>query len=197
MTYSEQHLTVQDLMSTDHFVQERPRWIKDIIALKNQRRVFLGPHMTVLFENKELIKWQIQEMVRVEKGGQDQVQEELRVYSPMIPSRLRLTATLMIEVADPVARHTLLAQLSGLESHLFLSFGSDRIPARTVCVDGDQGPMSPTPGVSTSSVHFLSFSMDDGQRKAFDDHLPSVVCDHPLYTHTQPVTQELWSQLKK
>ena len=197
MSHAKDRIDLQDLISNDQFVQERPHLIKDIITLKAKRRMGLGPHITVLFENRRLIWWQVQEMVRVEQGGQTQAQEELRVYNPLIPSRLRLTMTLMIEIADPVVRHTVLAQLSGLESHVFLSFGDHRIGARTVSMDGDQDPTSPAPGISTSSVHFLSFTMDQEQRDAFDQHLPSLVCDHPLYAHTQALSHDLWTQLKE
>jgi len=190
-------MTLKDLMPDDQFRQERPRLVKDMIALKARRRMALGPHMTVLFENRRLVWWQVQEMVRVEQGGHAQALEELRVYNPLIPSRLRLTATLMIEISDPVVRHKTLAQLSGLESYLFLSFGSYRVPAQTICVEGDQHATQPKQPTPTSSVHFLSFSLNEDQRYAFDQHVPSLVCDHPLYAHTQPVSSDLWIQLKQ
>jgi hypothetical protein len=190
-------LDLKDLMPDREFVQTRPQILQEIIGLKAKRRVNLGPCMTFLFENKRLIWWQIQEMVRVEQGGQVQAQEELRVYNPMIPSRLRFNTTMMIEISDPVERHTVLAQLSGLEGYLYLSFGEHRIPAYTVCVEGDKLPTPPTVGVSTSSVHFLSFVMNDDQRNAFDAHLPSLVCKHPLYAHTQTLGHDLWVQMKE
>ena len=74
--------------------------------------------MTLLFESRELLWWQIQEMVRVEKGGDPQIQEELEAYLPLIPDTHAFTATLMVEVADAAKRPAILAALTGLESHI-------------------------------------------------------------------------------
>lgn len=190
-------LTFKDLMPDAQFIQERPRIIQEIIALKRHRRMVLGPHMTVLFESRRLVWWQVQEMLRVEKGGAAQAEEELRVYNPLIPSPLRLTATLMIEIADPVVREKTLANLSGLEGYISLEIDSVRVPAQTVCVDGNPSFSAEVQEGPTSSVHFLSFSFTQDQKDAFVQHQPSLVCDHPLYAYSQPLPQDLWTQLKE
>ena len=190
-------LTMQDIMPNDQFLRQRPALLDEMIALKKMRRLFLGPTMSVLFENKRLMWWQVQEMLRVEGGGTDQAVDELAVYNPLIPSRLRLTATLMIEIADPVVRSDTLAALSGLTRHVFLTVGTHRIPAYTVCVDGDcvdDGPVGDQN--PTSSVHFLSFVLSDDQRAVFDTQRPCLVCDHPAYRHTQEWPDALWHAVK-
>ena len=189
-------LTLQDLLPDAQFKKERPHLIKEILSLKVERRMSFGPYATVLFENRRLIWWQIQEMVRVEKGGQEQAKGELSVYNPLIPSRFRLALTLMIEISDSVLRKKTLALLSGFEEYLHLVFGGHRVPARTVHAHGDQDTEREVGQEPTSSVHFLSFTLDENQRCDFAQSRPSLVCDHPSYKHKEALSDALWQHLK-
>jgi hypothetical protein len=109
-----------DFMSNEEFCAERPRILQEIIALKNSRRVFLGHDMSLIFESPRLIWWQIQEILRVEQGDQEQLHEEWAVYRSLMPSAHFLTATMMIEINDPVIRKKTLRKRIGIERQLFL-----------------------------------------------------------------------------
>ena len=124
-----------DFMSNEEFCAERPRILQEIIALKNSRRVFLGQDMSLIFESPRLIWWQIQEILRVEQGDQEQLQEEWAVYRSLIPSEHFLTATMMIEINDPVIRKKTLRKRIGIEHQLFLEGAGFRTQSEPVDIN--------------------------------------------------------------
>lgn len=109
-----------NFMSNADFCQHRQEILQEIIALKKIRRVALGPDMTVLFEHPRFIWWQIQEMLRIENGSSEQLEEEWETYRPLLPTRDQITLTLMIEIDDPVARKKALSKRLGIHRSLFL-----------------------------------------------------------------------------
>jgi hypothetical protein len=126
-----------NFISDSEFCQQRPQLLQEIMALKSIRRVALGPDMTVLFEHPMLIWWHIQEMLRIEKGGEKQLQEEWSVYSPMLPSAQFLTMTLMIEIADPVLRKKVLGARTGIENTLFLEGAGFRVHSEAIPIGAE------------------------------------------------------------
>jgi hypothetical protein len=128
-----------NFISDSEFCLQRPQLLQDIMALKSMRRVALGPDMTVLFESSRLIWWHIQEMLRIEKGGEKQLQEEWQVYSPMLPSAQFLTMTLMIEIFDPVLRKKVLGARTGIENTLFLEGAGFRVRSEAIPIGAEVG----------------------------------------------------------
>jgi hypothetical protein len=127
-----------DFMSNDDFCAQRSEILKEILALKHSRRVALGPDMTVVFEHPRLIWWHIQEMLRLENGGAEQLQEEWAVFAPLLPSPDYITLTMMIEIHDPVLRKKELRKRAGIEHALFLEGAGFRIRSEPVDMGAEQ-----------------------------------------------------------
>lgn len=130
-------LLSMNFISDSEFCLQRPQLLQDIIALKSMRRVALGPDMTVLFEHPRLIWWHIQEMLRIEKGGEKQLHEEWEVYGPMLPSAQFLTMTLMIEIFDPLLRKKVLGVRTGIENTLFLEGAGFRVLSEAIAIGAE------------------------------------------------------------
>jgi hypothetical protein len=186
-------IALSDLRDYETFLKHRPKEVQEIIALKADRRLALGAQMTVLFENRRLVLWQIQEMLRVEKGGKEQAQEEIKVYAPLVPGPSYLTITLMIEIPDPEQRKKVLAQLAGLEKFIFLTLGTHQIPAQAIHTQHYQD-LGHQP---TSTVHFLAFHLDEDQKRDFQNQQPSILCTHSDYAYNQKIPTTLWEALKE
>ncbi|MHC4471414.1 MAG: DUF3501 family protein [Planctomycetota bacterium] len=168
-------LTLADLFPNDEHTENRDVWRKRIIALRNARRVFIGPDMTGSFENRETVHWQIQEMCRVEKIADDDGRgHELETYNPLIPPRGWLSMTLMIEIEDAERRSAMLHALRGVEHHVFLEVGGERMPAQSE-IHEDDAPKAP-------AVHFLKFELSPDQVEAFCGGAEAkVLVDHDAY----------------
>lgn len=149
-------LSVADLSNLHEYELERPDFRSRVIALKGRRRVSLGPLMTLVFENRDTVRFQIQEMLRVERIVQpEKVQHEVDVYNELIPGPGEIAATLFIEITDPARVQELLDGFIGLDEpgHLVLAAGPDRYPAVFA------------PGQSRedriSAVHYIRFRLGE------------------------------------
>lgn len=178
-------LTVHDILPLDVFLKNRPQKAKEIYAHKKDRRIPLGPDTTLYFESRETILWQIQEMLRVEKGGAQQLADELEAYAPLVPNihsdgSRDLIATLMIEIADVHHRFDSLRARVGIENALVLHVGDERILATPV-----DGPAETVNTDRTASVHFIRFVLRADQVKNFEQEDQRIVLEsvHPCYTH--------------
>jgi hypothetical protein len=169
-----------DIMALDDYVKIRRDRRKALIAIKETRRLHIGPHATAHFENYDTIWQQIHEMLYIEKGGEDQLPGELAAYNPLIPKGRELVATIMFEIEDEVRRHRLLAGLGGVEHCMSLAFAGHVIKGEP---EGDI-ERSDADG-KASSVQFLHFPFTDDQAAAFKtvggEILVSI--DHPNYRH--------------
>jgi hypothetical protein len=155
-----------------------------VIAEKRARRVVLGPNMSVVFENRDTVLLQIQEMLRTERITRPAaVQHEIDTYNELVPETYELSATLMIEIADKSEREAFLRAANGLEKHVWLIAGGVRLPARSSqrSVEGAAD--------RTTAVHYLKFSLPkntaDALRAAANrapEACPlSLEIDHPAY----------------
>jgi hypothetical protein len=151
-----------------------------ISELKKHRRVEVGPFATFYFENYDTMWQQVHEMLYVEKGGEDQITDELEAYNPMIPQGKELVATVMLEIADSARRATLLALLGGIEDHIFLEIDGERISGKP-----DQSRENTSPDGKASSVQFVWFPFADAQIAKFKMAGTRVLVglDHPNYAH--------------
>lgn len=173
-------ITRDDILPMTEFSKIRRAKRQELVAIKENRRVPVGPDATFYFENRDTMWFQIHEMLFIEQGGEEQIAGELEAYNPMIPNGLELVATLMFEVDDPTRRAGLLAALGGVEKTVTLRFAEHVIFARAED-DVDRN----TAKGKASSVQFLHFSFTKPQIVAFCELNNQVVIGlgHPSYSH--------------
>lgn len=178
-----------DIMPLDQFIMERPTLYNHIQTLKQNRRLSVGPYITLYFENHQTLLWQIQEMLRIEKGGSDQLQDELDAYAPLLPQILpnadqELIATLMIEIDDLVARKIALHQLTNIEDHV-----SFHVQNHIITATAEQDIERTTKDGKTSAIHFLRFAFSPPIIQSMRSGGPvTLVINHPHYTHAHTLT---------
>jgi hypothetical protein len=171
-------ITRDSLMSLETYAKQRPAFREKVIAHKKQRTVHLGDHVTLLFEDELTIRYQIQEMLRIEKiFEEDGIQNELEAYNPLIPDGGNFKATLLIEYPDVAERQQALARLKGIEDRMYVQVeGQARVYA---IADED---LDRENDERTSAVHFVRFELNPLMRGALKAGAQMKVgCDHPQY----------------
>ncbi len=171
-------LTRDDLMSLEAYSERRAAFRSEVMAHKKNRKVGLGEHATLYFEDRLTIQYQVQEMLRAERiFERDGIQEELDAYNPLIPDGSNLKATFMIEYPDEAERKQALARLVGIEDRVWVQAeGHERVYA---IADED---LDRETEEKTSSVHFLRFELDDAMVAALKQGAAlHVGVDHPEY----------------
>lgn len=192
MTAKQHQITRADIMDMDAYVKIRDERRKRIIEIKRHRRVPVGPFATFHFESYDTMWHQIQEMLYVEKGGEEQIEGELEAYNPLIPKGQELVATLMLEIEDPERRREALAGLGGVEHSVTLSLDGEEIAAEP------EGDMERTTAEGkTSAVHFLHFAMTPNAITAFKAPGARVVLaiNHEHYAHMAVLSEEVRAAL--
>ena len=179
-TKTRRALTRDDIMPLAEYGKIRRERRREVSELKKHRRVEVGPFATFYFENYETMRQQVHEMLFVEKGGEAQIEDELAAYNPMIPQGSELIATVMLEIDDPARRATVLARLGGIEDHIFLELGGERLPGKP-----DPSRENTSPDGKASSVQFVWFPFTREQIERFKAPGTRVVVgfDHPNYAH--------------
>jgi hypothetical protein len=173
-------LTLDDISDLRAYERERVDFRRDVIAVKQRRRVGLGEFVTLLFENAQTIRFQIQEMARAEKIISDEgIETELRIYNPLIPEPGQLCATLFIELTSKDALVEWLPKLVGIESAVALRLADGEL-VRAV-VDEDHGRQL-TRDEITASVHYVRWELTPDQVERFTAGPVTLVADHPAYT---------------
>ncbi len=187
-------ITPADILSVPDYDRIRKAKRDENIVRKRLRRLSVGPHATVLFESWDSMWLQIQEMLRIEKGGDAQLPDELAAYNPMIPDGSELTATMMFEIDDPVIRGRVLGQLGGVEDRIFISIGDERVPA---VPEGDVERSRPDG--KASSVHFFHFPFTAGQIAAWRAGTAPAMfhVEHPNYGHIALIGDEMRRELTR
>jgi Protein of unknown function (DUF3501) len=169
------------LMTLEAYARERAQFRAKVVAHKQNRTVLLGEHVTLLFEDELTVRYQVQEMLRVERIFEEQgIREELDAYNPLVPDGRNLKATLMIEYADPVERREKLQELIGLEDRVWIQVEScERVWA---IADEDLERQNEQ---KTSAVHFLRFELSEGMAQALKKGASLAMgIDHPRYSAT-------------
>lgn len=192
MPKSERRLTPDDILPTADYDRIRKEKKAELIPVKQLRRIEVGPFATFYFENYDTMWLQVQEMVRIEKGGAEQIAGELEAFNPLIPQGDELVCTLMFEIDDPVRRQNVLKRLGGIEETVFFDLGGERIAAtweRDIDRTADDG--------KTSAVHFLHFAFSPAQIARFRDPSATVVLGigHENYAHMAVVQPAVRKQL--
>ena len=177
----------KDLLAPDIYEKNRKQIRKELVEFKKTRRVALGPYATFYFENFETMLGQIQEMLHIEKGGDNQLKDELEAYNPLIPKGKELVATLMFEIDNPITRADFLGKVGGIEQHVYIKIKNEKIKA---IAEKDLDRTS-SEG-KASSVQFLHFVFSDEQIKNFKELVNEVilVINHDLYNHTAIIQKE-------
>ena len=120
MSREKREIQKEDIMPLDVYIKNRKEIRKNIVNFKKDRRIALGPYATFYFENYETMLAQVQEMLYIEKGGDEQLKDELIAYNPLIPNGKELIATLMFEIDNPVSRAAFLGKVGGIEEKIFI-----------------------------------------------------------------------------
>lgn len=180
MPLAERRITPADIIPTVTWEKVRKEKRAALIAQKKLRRLEVGPFATFYFENFDTMLAQVQEMLRIEKGGEAQIEDELRAYNPLIPQGRELIATLMFEIDDPVRRANVLFRLANVETTAFFDIGGLKVHA----VAEDDADRVTEDG-KTSSVHFVHFPFTDEAVAKFKDPAVQVVLglSHENYAH--------------
>ncbi len=171
-------LTEADILSANDYAAQRKALRSQAIALKKHRRVEVGPYATFYFENYQTMWLQVQEMLRIEKGGKEQIAGELEAYNPLIPQGDELIATLMLEIEDADRRHATLLTLGGIEESIFMEVGGARVAATPTEYDDRT-----TPDGKTSSVHWLRFKLTPELIARFKTERAVLGIGHKNYGH--------------
>ena len=174
-------LAREDLMTLEAYAAVRAEFRRTAARHRRSRQVHLGDHVTLCFEDRATIRYQIQEMLYIERHFEPQdIQNELDAYLPLIPTGTNFKATMMIEYSSPVIRAEKLQELVGIEERVYVQVeGHDRVYARA---DED---LERATADKTSAVHFLTFELPDTQCRALQAGAAlQVGVDHPRYSAT-------------
>ena len=180
-------ITRADVMALEDFEKIRAPKRKEIVALKRPRRIPVGPDAAFYFESYDTIWWQIHEMLYIEKGGEEQIADELAAYNPLIPNGRELVATVMFEINDEERRRAFLAKLGGVEETMFLRFGDHEVRGVPE-VDLDRT----TASGKASSVQFIHFPFTDEQAASFRERGCKAILgfEHDAYGHMTVIPEE-------
>jgi hypothetical protein len=180
MSPAKHSISPADVMPMEAYGKVRAERRRALSQIKADRRVAVGPDATFYFENYDTMLHQVHEMLYVERGGDEQLAGEIAAYDPLVPKGRNLSATFMIEIADPDRRLATLKTLGGIEDTVTLSFAGETIKA----APHDDAERTTEDG-KTSSVHFFSFPFSDAQIGKFKTPGTEVVLAirHPNYAH--------------
>jgi len=175
---TEMKITRDSLMTLEAYAKARPSFRARVLEHKKARTIHLGDHVTLVFEDELTIRYQIQEMLRVEKTFEEEgIQDELDAYNPLVPDGSNFKASMLIEYEDVVARRDALARLRGIERRVWVQVaGFDKVPA---IADED---LERETEEKTSAVHFLRFELTPAMAEALKDGAAlGIGVDHPEY----------------
>jgi hypothetical protein len=182
-------IDISEIRNIAEYESERETLRPRMIALKDRRRVRVGDHLTFLFENRETVRYQIQEMMRIERLVKPQdIAHEVETYNELIPARGELSASLLIEYETPEERAVMLRNLLGLENHIWLDVAGERTKAsfdeRQIATD------------RISSVQYVKFHLSENQRRHWRSGA-TIVCDHPAYRKERKLTPQELTELEE
>ena len=192
MPKEKREIQKSDIMPLDAYIKDRKELRKNIVNFKKNRRVALGPYATFYFESYETMLAQVQEMLYIEKGGDEQLHDELIAYNPLIPNGKELTATLMFEIDNPISRAAFLGKVGGIEEMVFMKINGETVKA----VPEEDVDRTSAEG-KASSVQFIHFNFTDEQIEKFKSNDVDIELgmDHKEYSHTTKLSKENISSL--
>lgn len=166
------------LMTLEAYARARPEFRARVLAHKKPRTVHLGGHVTLIFEDELTLRYQIQEMLRIEKAFEDDaIQDELDAYNPLVPDGSNWKATMLLEYEDVDERRVALTQLKGIEDRVWVGVAGQ---ARVFAIADEDLPRENE--VKTSAVHFLRFELTPEMVAAIKGGAALAIgIDHPAY----------------
>ena len=187
MPKEKREILKDDIMPLDVYTKKRKELRKDILEFKKNRRIPLGPYATFYFESFETMLAQVHEMLYIEKGGDEQLKDELAAYNPLVPNGKELTATLMFEIDNPVSRASFLGKVGGIEEKVFMRIDKELIkgiPEEDVDRTSAEG--------KASSVQFIHFKFTDNQIEKFKSNLSiiEIGINHNEYSHSTKLNEQ-------
>jgi hypothetical protein len=189
-------LTLDDIADLRAYEREREEFRARIIALKKRRRVHVGPVVTLVFENRDTIRFQIQEMARVEKLISDEaIEGELRTYNPLIPEPGSLSATLFIELTSEPALREWLPRLVGIETAVELRIGDGPEQLVVRCAPDPDHEKQLTRAEITAAVHYVRWDFTAAEIEAFAGSPVRLGVDHPEYRHETQLSAQAHAEL--
>ena len=176
-----------DLIDLITYEKNRHQLRKNLVLFKKKRRVPLGPYATFYFECFETMLAQVQEMLYIEKGGAEQLKDELNAYNPLIPKGKELVATLMFEIDNPISRTEFLNKVGRIEQNVYMMVGNEKVKAEPE-TDIDR---TSSEG-KASSVQFLHFKFSKEQIENFKNINNEIILgiDHNLYNHMTKISKD-------
>ena len=183
-----------DVINIDKYIKERPKIKKEISEIKKFRRIPVGPYATFYFECYDTMIYQVQEMLYIERGGIEQMKDELKAYNPLVPKGKELVATLMFEIDNELKRKEFLNSVGGIEEETFIQIGEHKIMSRP-----EEDTDRTSEDGKASSVHFLHFDFNEDLIKEFvkDQSTVFLGFNHKNYKHFSELSLEVKSELKK
>ena len=192
MPKEKREIQKNDIMPLDIYTKQRKELRKNIVEFKKNRRISLGPYATFYFESYETMLAQIQEMLYIEKGGDEQLKDELTAYNPLIPTGKELIATLMFEIDNPISRSAFLGKVGGIEEKVYMKINGDMInaiPEKDVDRTSANG--------KASSVQFIHFKFNEEQIQKFKSGQTQIEIgiNHDEYSHSTKLNDEIIKSL--
>ena len=187
MSKEKREIEKKDLLPSEVYVKSRKQIRKDLVEFKKDRRIALGPYATFYFESFETMVAQVQEMLHIEKGGDEQLKDELTAYNPLVPKGKELIATLMFEIDNPISRSAFLGKVGGIEEKVFMKINDEIVKA----VPEEDVDRTSAEG-KASSVQFIHFKLNEDQISKFksDSATIELGIDHKEYTHTTKLGED-------
>jgi hypothetical protein len=186
-------LTLDDIADLRAYERERDEFRDHVIALKKKRRIGVGPIVTILFENRDTVRFQIQEMARAERMLTDEaIQTELDIYNTLVPEPRQLAATLFIELTSEDQLRGWLPKLVGIERALELRIGDDIVVPSTPEAAHEAAL---TREETTASVHYVYFNLTDDQVSAFEAGPVTLAVAHAAYQEATPLSDDTRAEL--
>ena len=187
MSKEKRQIEKEDLIPANSYTESRKQIRKDLVEFKKNRRIALGPYATFYFESFETMVAQVQEMLHIEKGGDEQLKDELIAYNPLVPKGKELVATLMFEIDNPLSRGAFLGKVGGIEEKIFMKIDNEEVkavPEADVDRTSAEG--------KASSVQFIHFKFNDDQISKFKSENSKIELgiDHKEYTHSTTLTED-------
>ncbi len=180
-------LTRDDILDLAAYEEIREQRRAEIVAAKKLRRLAVGPYATFYFESFDTMWYQVQEMLRIEKGGEAQLSDELEAYNPLIPKGKELVATIMFEIDNPDIRSAFLDGLGGVEDCMVIEVEGDEVIAKP-----EQDVDRTNAAGKASSVQFVHFEFSDDQINKFrkNNARVTVGIKHPKYGHMTVLSED-------
>ena len=189
-------LTLDDIADLRAYERERAEFRAHVIQLKKLRRIHVGPVITLVFENRDTIRFQIQEMARAEKILTDEgIETELHVYNPLIPEPGHLAATMFIELTSDDQLREWLPKLVGVEQRAMFRLGSGDDAVEVRCVVDPDHEKQLTRDEITASVHYVHFALDPAEVERFAAGPVVLAVDHPAYSYDTSLSEATRGEL--